>query len=118
MHWKRWRKYGDPQGGVPHYTSSEESFAARTEWQGDCLVWVGGKTADGYGRITAGGKTFAHRYAWERENGPIPEGMQVDHICWNRACVNAQHLRLATRYENARNLSGPRADNTSGYRGV
>ena len=49
---------------------------------------------------------LAHRYAWECEHGPIPDGMEVDHACWERACVNPEHLRLATRQQNVANRSG------------
>src|SRR5690606_16828984 len=59
-----------------------------------------------------------HRYVWESVNGPIPEGLVVDHICHNRACVNAEHLRLATRAQNNMNRSGPQSISTSRIRGV
>jgi len=96
--------------------SAEESFALRVERQGDCLVWTG-NISEGYGRIVAGGKDqLAHRYAWERVNGAIPEGMVLDHICWNRACVNVEHLRLATPAENSRYTSVVRS--ATGVRGV
>jgi hypothetical protein len=39
---------------------------------------------------------YAHRVAWELTYGPIPEGMQVDHLCRNTLCVRATHLRLMT----------------------
>lgn len=84
---------------------AEEAFEERTEWQGECLLWTGARNNYGYGvqssgRSRAEGPILAHRYAWERECGPIPEGMFIDHICWNRACVNVAHLRLATTAEN------------------
>lgn len=46
--------------------------------------------------------TTAHRAAWTAANGPIPEGMTVDHMCKQRRCVNVEHLRLLSNYENAR----------------
>lgn len=68
-----------------------------------CWLWLGPITAKGYGlfsnRIMRGKK--AHRYSWTLRNGPIPEGMVVDHICRERSCVNPDHLRLATPRENA-----------------
>lgn len=52
------------------YKTPEEAFAARTEWQGECLVWVGATTSAGYGHLTSGGKqTLVHRFAWERAKG-------------------------------------------------
>ena len=66
----------------------------------------------------SGKNVLAHRYAWERANGPIPSGMHVDHLCWNRTCVKVEHLRLVTQAQNNQNLSGPQAGNKSGIRGV
>lgn len=99
----------------------EESFEARTMpvTETGCLLWTDGAATAGYGRVRVGGKdVYAHRYAWERANGPIPEGMHVDHKCHTPACCNIDHLRLATNAENSRNRSGAYANNTSGYRGV
>lgn len=120
-HYERWRAHGDPLGGGPIvYATPEEAFAARTERQGDCLIWIGGKLPDGYGQISVGGRRVrVHRYAWEREHGPIPEGVEVDHICHSRACVNVKHLRIVTRAQNMANQSGAHRDNkSSGVRNV
>jgi hypothetical protein len=61
---------------------------------------------------------MAHRFAYESINGPIPEGLQVDHICHNTSCVLVKHLRLATPSQNKENMAGARADSKSGIRGV
>ena len=109
MHYQRWYKNGDPMnpGKYASHRTPEESFAARTEGQGDCIVWTGHKYGHGYGSIWVDGKNVAaHRYAWERANGPIPDGMQVDHICWNPSCVKTEHLRVATPSQNNSHLSG------------
>lgn len=102
------------------YETPEEAFTARTRREGGCLVWTGHRTRKGYGTLLVGRKyKAAHRYAWEREHGPIPEGKVIDHTCWNRACVDVEHLRLATLSENARHLRGARSNNRStGVRGV
>lgn len=109
-HYQRWQTHGDPRGGGPaHYSTPEESFAARTERRGECLIWTGAKASDGYGHLQVNGRTTqVHRYAWECENGPIPDGMVIDHICHNRTCVNVAHLRLATQHQNSSNRSGAR----------
>lgn len=100
------------------YATPAEAFAARTEVQGDCLIWTGATRHGGYGQLKVDGrKIAAHRYAFERENGPIPEGMVLDHICHNRACCAVSHLRLATSAQNAQNRSGP-TRGTSFPRGV
>lgn len=66
----------------------------------------------GYAQIgwqVGGGKnagTTAHRAAWTAVYGPIPPGMTIDHACKTRRCVNVEHLRMLTNYENARRVSG------------
>ena len=118
-HWQRWKAHGDPLGGRRRYTSFEESYRARTEWRGDCLVWTGSVTGKGYGRFAFGGESKSvHRYAWERENGPIPEGMQVDHICWNKLCSNVEHLRLASSAQNKAYMPGATIRSVTGVRNV
>lgn len=118
-HYERWRRNGDPLNARLWTKSPEESFASRTEWRGDCIVWTGALTSVGYGHLYANGEmVLAHRYAWERENGPIPEGLFIDHICFNPACVNVPHLRLATNKENVRSRSGAPCNSTTGIRNV
>lgn len=60
----------------------------------------------------------AHRFSYEAHKGPIPEGLEIDHVCRNRSCVNPEHLRAVTRRENMRNLAGVRSDSRTGVRGV
>ena len=82
-------------------------------------AWTGYRDAAGYGQIWANGKLRrAHRYAWERANGPIPEGMVIDHTCWNPPCVDVQHLRLARPMQNSWNLNGASVNSRSGIRNV
>jgi hypothetical protein len=50
--------------------------------------------------------TVAHRVVWQWVRGPIPDGMTVDHRCNNRRCVNIDHLRLLTNFDNARRTFG------------
>ena len=102
------------------YKSIEEAFAARTERRGECLIWTGAKTSHGYGHALIGGEHYyIHRYAWERVNGPIPDGMLVDHRehC-DPACAEVSHLRLATYSQNGRNRSGPMPGSKTGVRNV
>lgn len=120
-HYERNRKYGSPHA-LRQYATPGESFLARTEpllWSG-CLIWTGALARGGYGQITVGSKQVpAHRYAWERENGPIPEGMKVDHrYHCNPACCEVSHLRLATTAENGWNRNGASRNSTTGIRHV
>ena len=83
-----------------------------------CHAWTGSKRR-GYGEVRLNGRKHpAHRLFWIGANGPIPDGMNVDHICWNKSCVNVEHLRLATPSQNNAYLRGAKRDNTSGHRNV
>lgn len=105
-HYNRWRRNGDPLAGR-HDLTPEQAFTARTDWDGEHLIWTAGRVPSGYGTMRVGERTVpAHRWAWEQSHGPIPDGMEVDHICWQRSCVNPEHLRLATRSQNSAYLSG------------
>ena len=118
-HGYKWRRYGDPLAGRTRHADPEAAFAARTERLDGCLVWTGATDEDGYGSMwVASRNTRPHRYAWEQANGPIPVGMTIDHKCWNRACCEVSHLRLATRHENRRNLSGATSRSQTGVRNV
>lgn len=84
-----------------------------------CWEWAGYITPQGYGLFWDGKKpNTAHRVSWELTNGPIPDGMDIDHRCANRKCVNPEHLRVTTPSQNMQHLTVVRKNNTSGVRGV
>jgi hypothetical protein len=72
---------------------------------GDCWLWTGVLDRAGYARFrpdSGPGKIYAHRWAYEQEKGPIPEGLEVDHLCSVRNCVRIDHLEAVTKQENIR----------------
>lgn len=72
-----------------------------SELDDECITFEGCIAKEGYGRKGRDGKVYnAHRLAWIEAHGPIPDGLVVDHVCRNRACVNLNHLRLLTRKKN------------------
>lgn len=117
MHYQRLMRRGDEGQAGPIHPSGPDAFEHLATPVGDCLIWFGPMNQYGYGRITVQGvRKSAHRYAWELRYGEIPKGRELDHICYNPACVKVDHLRLAARAENARNRSS--ALSLSGVRGV
>lgn len=96
-----------------------ERFWSKVDKTDECWLWVASTDRGGYGHFGDAGKMVrAHRFSWELVNGPIPEGMQVDHRCHVRRCVNPAHLRLVTNQQNGQNRSGCNRNSTSGVRGV
>lgn len=69
---------------------------------GECWVWTGALNT-GYGRVHVGPgrrSAYGHRVLYEMLVGPVPEGLDLDHLCRNRACCNPDHLEPVTRQEN------------------
>lgn len=72
-----------------------------TDRSGECWLWLGRKNPKGYGQMTISKhQRSAHRVSYETFVGPIPEGMQIDHLCRVRHCVNPEHLEPVTQRVN------------------
>lgn len=99
-HFERWRKHGDPLAGGAYYGDPLARFWSKVDKQ-DCWVWTGTVKPNGYGKFSVGQKTLnAHRWSYETFVGKVPEGLDLDHLCRNRACVNPAHLEPVTRSVN------------------
>jgi len=86
----------------------EERFWAKVDKSGDCWTWTGGKNFSGYGHFVYGGTTVkAHRFVYELEVGPIPDGLEIRHLCNNGhlGCVTPSHMVPGTRSENRIDLT-------------
>ena len=62
-----------------------------------CWIWLGHQSPSGYGMLSVNGRPqYVHRLIYERQYGPIPNGLELDHRCRMRCCVNPNHLEAVT----------------------
>jgi len=116
-HHHKWLKYGDPLAGrtqihLPHSASTEDRFWIRVDKNGPvpelrpelgpCWIWRGSVTpSTGYGAFWWKNRlSTSHRFAYEREGATVPDGLNIDHLCRNRRCVNSSHLEAVTTQVN------------------
>ena len=98
-----------------------EAFWVKVDGSGgidDCWTWAGARYTHGYGYHSDGtARIPAHRWAYEHLIGPIPEGLVLDHLCHNRACVNPWHLDpVTTLVNNRRTESATKTHCVHGHR--
>jgi len=90
------RTAGRPPKSPVEYIAEDRGYAT------PCWIWQR-SIVEGYGCLRIARKTYyAHRVYWERVNGPIPKGLDLDHLCRVRACCNPAHTEPVTRAENLR----------------
>jgi hypothetical protein len=83
--------------GPNDYRAEHRGFATM------CWIRVGRPHRSGYSRVTIAGRTtYAHRAMYEQAVGLIPDGMTIDHLCGQRACIRPTHLEAVPIAENCR----------------
>jgi hypothetical protein len=104
-HYTRWWRHGNPTATKRILGDDESRFLSKVLKHPDgCWEWTAGRSGGpGYGAFSLGQrKVGAHRWSYENFVGPIPEGLELDHLCRNPGCVNPDHLEPVTRSENIR----------------
>ena len=100
-HYENWRRTGDP---IPCHQSLYSAWWDRVDFAvSGCWNWTGATAERGYGLVyNPQTKRFvrAHRRVYEMCVGPIPDGLEIDHLCRNPRCINPDHLEPVTHVEN------------------
>lgn len=103
MHYERWRRHGDPTvvkvGGARTLDQKLWSKIDR-DGPGGCWLWLGALDRRGYGRVRLPGFVKAHQATYVLTRGPVPDGLELDHLCRNPSCCNPDHLEPVTHREN------------------
>lgn len=122
MHLVRVRAHGDAQQ-VRGFVSVEQRFMAKVDKDGPtpahrldlgpCWLWTAGLTSAGYGQFRdgEGSPHGAHRWLYVHLHGTVTPGLELDHLCFVRRCVNPAHLEPVTKTENIRRGDSPTAVN-------
>lgn len=113
-HYMRWKRHGDPLATSRIVGDDAARFWSHVDKNGDggCWNWTGSLDTRGYGSTRIGARMVrAHRHAYETSIGPIPDGLDLDHLCRNRPCVNPEHLEPVPRRVNTLRGISPHANN-------
>lgn len=85
---------------VPGHHGEDRGPFYRVETETECWVWARPLTRGQ--RYPVFKKRRAHVVFYEKRFGPVPEGLELDHLCRNKLCVNPDHLEAVTHTENVR----------------
>lgn len=99
-HYRRWKKNGSTELIIKN---QDDRFIEKCEklTESGCVIWIGSTDRNGYGHTLFNGKIeYAHRAAYIRDKGEIPEGLEIDHLCKVTSCVNPDHLEAVTHKVN------------------
>lgn len=109
MHYRRWQRSGDPGSAGKLRNDAARDVEPRfwkrvdKDGPGGCWLWTGPLTPYGYGNFWAEGRVMrAHRFAYELIAGPVPDDLEIDHLCRVTHCCNPAHLEAVTHAENMR----------------
>ena len=106
MHYARWLRGGDPGSSALRRSTDDPSERFNAKYATDangCWIWQAFINPDGYGMFRFDGRMrLAHRFSYLHHVGPIPDGMELDHECRVRSCVNPDHLVPMSHPENNR----------------
>lgn len=112
-HYDRWAKHGDPTVTLRivgddltrfwSYVDRDGPVAPFVEHLGNCWLWTGLTDDKGYGHARVEGRNIgAHVWAWRLLVGPVPNGLELDHLCRVTGCVRVTHLEPVAKAENVR----------------
>lgn len=93
-----------------------EYLTKHIAWKGDCIEWTKVSTFEHWPEL--GDTTQVYRIFYSLFVGPLLHGMDIDHTCHNRRCVNVKHLRQITHKQNMENRKGAPKNSRTGVRGV
>lgn len=106
----RWLSSPQPLPTKPKAMIPIEKYLSLVDWEvfdkkihktGNCWNWTGRLNHFGYGVFVVKSRSLrVSRLVYERQIGPIPKGLTIDHLCRNRRCVRPSHLEAVPNREN------------------